>query len=340
MAHELDFTTGQAAIAFRGAVPWHGLGETILPEDSIDDIRIKAGLDYDVVKTPVLYSVPVDSAYGPRKGAGTGVAISTDRCVLYRSDTGDDLSVVSDRYQVVQPREIVEFYRDLVEQYGFEIEVVGALKGGRKVWALANTHNAFQLRGNDAVKGFLLLATSYDGTMATQARFTSVRVVCNNTLTFASEQGRANVNVPHSTKFDAEKVKLDLKVGKAWALFEEQSREMTKRIVSQDESIRFFLDVYLGLDSVDKTKEYLAQEGNEKRMDKLVARLQTALFNSPGAHMESARGMLWGLVSAVTYDVDHQLPSRSQDTRLDKAWFGTGEALKNRAWDRALAMVA
>ncbi len=55
MAHELDFTRGQAAIAYRGATPWHGLGESILPQDSIDDIRIKAGLDYDVVKTPVQF---------------------------------------------------------------------------------------------------------------------------------------------------------------------------------------------------------------------------------------------------------------------------------------------
>jgi hypothetical protein len=27
MAHELDFSTGQAAIAYTGRVPWHGYGE-------------------------------------------------------------------------------------------------------------------------------------------------------------------------------------------------------------------------------------------------------------------------------------------------------------------------
>lgn len=340
MAHELDFSKGQAAIAFRGDVPWHGLGESILPQDSIDDIRIKAGLDYDVIKTPVWYSVPMDSAYPNRQGGGTGIATSKDRCVLYRSDTGDDLSVVSDRYQVVQPREIMEFYRDLVEHYGFQIEVAGALKGGRKVWALANTHNAFQLQDRDQVKGYLLLATSYDGTMATQARFTSIRVVCNNTLTFASEQGKANVSVPHSTKFDADQVKLDLRVGKAWADFEERSRAMATRPVTKDESMRFLLNTYLGHAGKEDTKAWLAEdERNEARLNKLVDRLQTALFESPGAHMTSARGMLWGLVSAVTFDVDHQLPSRSQDTRLDKAWFGSGENIKNRAWELAEEML-
>lgn len=157
--HELDFSKGQAAIAFRGAVPWHGLGESILPEDSVDDIRIKAGLDYDVVKTPVQYRVPERAALFPNQTEAE-VHTSKDKCVLYRSDTGDDLSVVSSQYQVVQPKQIVDFYRDLTEKFGFELEVVGALKGGRKVWALANTNEAFALRDDDKVKGYLLLATS------------------------------------------------------------------------------------------------------------------------------------------------------------------------------------
>ena len=132
MAHALDFTKGQAAIAYRGETPWHGLGESILPQDSIDDIRIKAGIDYDVEKTPVLYSVPMDSERPGRAGGGTGLATDENSCVLYRSDTGGALSVVSNKYQVVQPKQIIEFYRDLTESYGFELEVVGALKGGRK----------------------------------------------------------------------------------------------------------------------------------------------------------------------------------------------------------------
>ncbi|MFX9212966.1 DUF932 domain-containing protein, partial [Acinetobacter baumannii] len=57
--------------------------------------------------------------------------------VLFRSDTQAPLSVVSQRYQVVQPQEILEFYRDLTEVSGFELETAGVLKGGKKFWALA-----------------------------------------------------------------------------------------------------------------------------------------------------------------------------------------------------------
>ncbi len=340
MAHELDFSKGQAAIAFRGAVPWHGLGESILPEDSVDDIRIKAGLDYDVIKTPVKYTVPMDSAFGPRAGAGTGVATSKDKCVLYRSDTGDDLSVVSAQYQVVQPREVVDFYRDLTEKFGFELEVVGALKGGRKVWALANTNEAFALRDDDKVKGYLLLATSYDGTMSTQARFTSVRVVCNNTLTCAVGIGRPEVSVPHSTKFDAERVKAQLGIGAAWEGFRTAAGQAQNRLVSRDEIKRFFLDVYYDLDTDAKIAAFAQDEKNEKSLEKFFERIGNALFNSPGAHLGSAKNTLWGVLQAVTFDVDHQKGARSQDNRLNSAWFGPGEQIKRKALQRTLAMVA
>jgi phage/plasmid-like protein (TIGR03299 family) len=90
---------------------------------------------------------------------------------------------------VVQPREVLEFYRDLTEVAGYELETAGVLKAGRKFWALARTGKSAALKGNDVVNGYLLLATSCDGTLATVAMPTTVRVVCNNTLTIALRDG-------------------------------------------------------------------------------------------------------------------------------------------------------
>lgn len=63
----------------------------------------------------------------------------SDSKVLYHSDTLEPLSVVSQRYNVVQPHERLHFYQNLVEIDGFELETAGSLKGGRKLWALART---------------------------------------------------------------------------------------------------------------------------------------------------------------------------------------------------------
>lgn len=247
--------------------------------------------------------------------------------------------MVSPKYQIVQPHEIIGFYRDLTEKYGFQLETAGSLKGGRKIWALANTKNAIDLRGKDKNKLYLLLATSFDGSMSTQARLTSVRVVCNNTIELAT-QGKADVVVPHSTKFDADKVKLDMQIGEAWEQFQASAEAMSRRIVGRDESVRFFLDVYYGLKNDDEIRAFQQVEGNDKKVEKLTTRLQAALFNSPGAHLESAKGMLWGLVQAVTWDADHTAPARSQENRLNSSWFGVNRQLKQRAWNKALEMAA
>lgn len=336
MAHEIYTNAiGRASMAYIGQTPWHGLGQALTEGAPIETWQHEAGLDWEAKLAIVRYMREIVGEDGQPM---TTTEKKDDSRVIYRSDTGEALSVVSDRYRPVQPKEVIEFYRDLTERYGFVLETAGVLKGGRKIWALAKTGNAMQLRGRDDVNGYLLLATSFDGSMATQARFTAIRVVCNNTLSLA-DRGRADCTVPHSTTFDANRVKLDLKIGDAWAEFAEQSKAMASRIVSQQESVKFFMDVYFGLTTPEQIKEAHDDEAKRKGIEKTMQRLTTALFNSPGAHMESARGMLWGLVNAVTYDVDHAKPARSQENRLDAAWFGLGAGVKDRAYAKAVAML-
>ena len=65
--------------------------------------------------------------------------------------------------------------------------------------------------------GYLLLATACDGTLATTAQFTSIRVVCNNTLAISLANGSGAVKVPHSTRFDPPAVKKQLGISiSAW----------------------------------------------------------------------------------------------------------------------------
>jgi hypothetical protein len=71
---------------------------------------------------------------------------------------------------------------------------------------LARTGQSSALKGKDVSNGYILLATACDGTLPT-AQFTSIRVVCNNTLAIALKGQNTSagvVKVPHSTKFDAE----------------------------------------------------------------------------------------------------------------------------------------
>ncbi|WP_199102145.1 DUF932 domain-containing protein [Aquitalea sp. ASV11] len=311
------------SMAFVGATPWHGLGNPLSPQQPLDVWLTEAGMDWRIEQSDVLFNVAAD---------GMHIRPFADAKVLYRSDSLAPLSVVSPRYKVVQPSEVLEFYRDLVSAGGFELETAGVLKGGRKLWALAKTGQEALLKGGDRVKAYLLLATSCDGTLCTTAQFTSVRVVCNNTLQMAVKDRTGAVKVPHSTVFDPQSVKEALGLGlSAWDRFIGNIKQLSQRTVSPEEACQFFREV---LD------EPLV-EGTEDAVTSKALQQVSALYSGGGmgSLLAGTKGTAWGLVNAMTEYVDHRRRARSQDYRLDSAWFGQGAQLKGKALEHALALV-
>lgn len=311
MAHMIDTTTGRAAIAYAGATPWHSLGQQLTPNASIETWTREAGLAYTVLESPVLFKTEAASEPEVFKG----------RKVLHRSDTGGALAVVSDGYHVVQPAEVMGFFEKLVSIGGFQLETAGVLSHGRRVWGLARVNDGAEILGGDVVRPYVLLGTSYDGTMATVAKFTSVRVVCHNTITAALGSGDA-VRVLHSERFDADRVRQDLGiVSDAWDRFLIQSRQLAGETLSATDA-----DIF-----VASLMEPYKTPGTPVRESRAYRRI-LELFNGKaiGADIPGVAGTRWGMLNAVTQLVDHER-GRSDNTRMESAWFGSGAAVKNRA---------
>lgn len=322
MAHQIE------KMAYVGDKPWHALGSRLPANQPLEVWAQRAGLDFQIGETPVRF---IAKETAPK---GTILAFE-DQKVLYRGDTQQALSVVSKRYKVVQPRAILEFYRDLTQASDFELETAGCLRGGRKIWALARTGKETQLKGHDVVQGYLLLATSCDGTLATTATHTSIRVVCANTLAVALDNARGAVKVPHSTTFDPAMVKSQLGVAvSGWSEFMYRMKHLSERKVSDQEAEKF-LRKLMGLPeaSVSPMQRLTHVRGINKILDLFAG-------EGRGADLASAKGTAWGLLNAATEFVDHERRAKSADHRVDSAWFGAGAALKDRALAQALDLLA
>ena len=314
------------SMAYVGAVPWHGLGNLVDENISLGEFQLQAGLDWNVQKTPVNY----------RPGDGSSEFSFKDKFVLNRTTDMKPFAVVSGRYKPVQPTEIFEFFKDLLEMHKMKMHTAGSLKDGGRIWCLAETGDAHKVRGtegDDRVDGYLLLSTSYDLTLSTLAQFTSVRVVCNNTLQQALRDSTGRVTIPHVQDFDAKAVKDQLGIGREqWLAF--------TTMLDTFSSIK--LDVAKAKEIVDKVFEIPSDF--EKAMldpDRLHATNVIDMFqydNAKGAKM--AGRTAWGLLNCVTEYVDWKKRARSQGNRMDSAWFGPGAQLKQNAMNELQLLAA
>ena len=340
MAHELAFKeNGQAAMAYIGALPWHGLGQELTKDAPIEIWVKEAGMDYNIVPSRVKFDVPVmtDSTVVNIKPEMETVEYD-DRVVLYRGDTRSRLSIVSDQYKIVQPKEILEFFRDLVAHGGMTLETAGVLFGGRNYWAMANTNMATDVIKGDTIKGRLLVTTSCDGTMATTAKFVSERVVCRNTqrIALAEKDGaKPTIKVTHGATFDPAKIKDALGLlDHGWENFILDVRKMAKKKVTDNDTKHFIASLMLTPEQLEAfTKEEELHKRVQSKLDMIFD-----MYKGSGMGATEVTGTLWGAYNAVTEYADHRIGNIA-DNKLWNSWFGFQENLKNKAFDLALEMV-
>lgn len=311
MSHEITIRdNGQAEMAFTGSrsAIWHGLGQELQVGASLEEWRKAAGMDWEVQEAEVLY------------GAKAGIFEFPEKKVLFRGDTDEPLSVVSSKFQIVQPEEVLEFFRDLVEHHGMQLSTAGTLFGGKRFWALADTGLDSEVVEGDAVKGRLLLATSVDGTLATTAKFVSERVVCNNTLTVAlGENTKQLMKVSHKSVFNAKDVHINMGlVDKAWSDFMDKLRSLADKPMSLEQMEQFYKE---RLFNPEKSEE--EQTWGVKRE---LARIMEAAQNGAGAGL--GYGTRWAALNAATNYYTHGDGKRNASRQFEDSYYGKLDAKK------------
>jgi phage/plasmid-like protein (TIGR03299 family) len=316
MAHNLTIMDGRASMAYIGATPWHGLGQVLTADAPIETWLVEAGMSYKICRSRV------------RFGANENPEVWDDRHVLFRNDTKAPFAVVSNRYQIVQPAEVLEFFRNLCDNLSLKLETAGTLKGGSVYWALARLPHNFALAGGDKVNGYVLLATSADGSLATTGMVTSVRVVCNNTLDAAMMGAKSAIKVRHSTEFKATKVQVEMGLlDRQWETFAGQCERLSSRKLTKREAAKILI---AAMGDPEKSAD---DQPNARPMGEILR-----LFSgeAKGSTLASANGTAWGLVNAATEHFDHHA-GRSPDTRLTSTWFGANATRKADIFSGALA---
>ena len=312
MSHELTVrANGAVEFAYLASdgTPWHGLGQALQDGTSIDGWREAAGMDWRIRRSQVRYAVDREAEQ---------FITLPEQHVLFRSDTNAPLGVVSNKYQVVQPGEVIEFFRDIAKAGGLELSAAGTIYGGKRFWATAKIGEAAPASVADKIGGYILISTSADGSLATEVRRTTVRTVCKNTLQMAMADAKASIKVSHRSVFDPASVKEFMGLNTAaWDSFRHTVTRLANIEMLEEEAIEMTAQVFGGGEKVRETAGY-------KKV--------LSLFNGAGmgSTLDGVMGTRWGFLNAVTEYADHHVRARTDENRFVASQWGAGADLKAR----------
>ena len=187
---------------------WHRRGNAMQDGESIESWATRAGMSWRAVMVPAIAAltgeafehIPAESRFAEVPG----------QRFLARSDNGHVLGYVSDGYQIVQPLDVLEWFRDYIANDSrFQLDVAGVLGQGERVWATAKFNGDLTVAGENHTAR-VLMVTSFDGSFATRNKMVVTRVVCQNTLAVGLGERTPSITTRHSTKFIAERVGREL----------------------------------------------------------------------------------------------------------------------------------
>ena len=294
------------SMAYTNEVPWHGLGFKVDGKQSVAQMLKAAKLDWKVEKRKLFYAVG-----DAQKGKGKPTE-ADGFFALVRDRDNAFYDVVGKHYTPVQNEQAFQFFNDFVKAGKATMETAGSLRGGRVVWGLAKMGHSFKLPGNDVVEGYLLCVCPHEQGKSNIFKVTTVRVVCQNTLSLALRSGGAEHRRAHRGEFNEVSIETAKKaLGIAHdqlSEFEKTAQKLQKKKISKETMIRTLLPIF---------NEDTPIEDALKKQPPRLARILDIYEKAPGAQP----GTAWGVLNAVTYYADH-VASRSSDKRLTNAWLG------------------
>ena len=271
---------------FVGSVPpWVKMGVAVESAlTSADAIRM-AGLDWTVTSQPIQV---------------VGGATIEGMKANVRSSDQKVLGVVTDRYKVVQNAEAFAF-TDVLLGEGVKYETAGSLSSGKRVWLLAKMETATVC--GDAVEPYLVFTNSHDGTGAVKVAVTPIRVVCQNTLTFALSSAKRTWSTKHCGDIQGKMDDAKRTLGFATAYVEslkEESEKLTEIVVLAPQ----FADFVMKMFPTD-SKMSQRQVENVERQRRALAEL----YNHKD-DIQKFHGTAYGVLNAVADYMVHFLPAR------------------------------
>ena len=309
-----NFTSGWLG---NGERAWHGMGV-------VTDGTLPAREAFETADA--LFTVEKRELQLPVYGHGQVILKPTGTFGVVRTDTQTLLGVVSKQYEIVQNDSLLRMAEFIREEVDMDSVVV--LADGAKVAFTASLRGAeTDIVPGDTVKRRIVGYLGHDGKTGCGAKFTNIRVVCQNTLTAALAENGSHSSITHKNgangNFDALINSIDV---------------ARQDFVTECELMREFSRASMRLQGFDEfvDKVYNIDEGQVfRKRDKL----RDAFLRGYGS--DFAPASIWNAVNAIT-----QIETSTRGTTAAKGraqfargTFGVGAQISKKAFAVASELV-
>lgn len=320
MAHDININEKTGKASYVGAKPaWHGLGQVLDNPFTAEEAIREGGLDFEVEKVPTIYKI------------GRKEQVIEDKFAVIRTDNQDYLGTVGKVYTPLQNRDAFSFFDALVEKDEAIYHTAGVLGKGERVWVLAKMPDYIRVGKDDLIEQYVLLYNSHDGSTAITAQLTSVRVVCNNTLTAAISQAKNKVSIRH-TKNAGEKLIQASEILGLSSMYKTEMEEIFNAMANtkvNTKKVNKFLDALYPLNP----------ENDSRTMGvKFREAILNDFENGVGQDLVTTKGTVFGLYNAVTHYTDHTKEYSNANAKLKSIWFGGSKKIRQNAFDYAVVL--
>ena len=311
-----NFTSGWLG---NNEVAWHGLGTVTAGTLPAREAFETADALFSVEKRELTY---------PKLRAG-GLGWDnepTGSFGIVRTDSQQLLGVVSKQYEIVQNDSLLRMAEFIREEVDMDCVIV--LSHGAKICFTATLRGAqTDIVPGDTVKRRIVGYLGHDGKTGCGAKFTNIRVVCQNTLTAALNESGAQSSITHKGTANANFDRLINSIDVARQDF-----------VTECDLMREFSRTHMGTLEFDNFVDevYNIDEGQVFRKR---ASLEQAFQHGYGA--EFGRYSLWNALNAVTQvETSTRNTTRAKGTaQFARGTFGVGAQISKRAFKVAAELV-
>ena len=311
-----NFTSGWLG---NGQAAWHGQGvvtEGTLPaREAFETADALFTVEKRELQVPRFRDIQV--SYEPTGSFG-----------VVRTDTQALLGVVSRQYEIVQNDSLLRMAEFIREEVDMDCVIV--LADGAKVCFTATLRGAeTDIVPGDTVKRRIVGYLGHDGKTGCGAKFTNIRVVCQNTLTAALSESGAHSSITHkngaNNNFDALINSIDV-ARQDFVTECELMREFSRRSMGMGLFNDFVDEVY----NIDPGQVF-------RKRDKLEA----AFMHGYGA--EYAPKSLWNAVNAITQietSTRGEFSRAKRNAQFARGTFGAGATISKKAFAVAKELIS